>query len=141
MEEYPELLHTAIDTTDVRGLAEFYRQLMGLRYRDGDEPPGDGATDDADWLVLVDATGREKLAFQQVDRLDADDLAGARRADADAPGPHGRAARPSSSDNGSVPRRSAPGWSSTGPTTPTSRSTSWPTRRATPSASSRAETT
>ncbi len=70
MEEYPELLHTAIDTTDVRGLAEFYRQLMGLRYREGDEPPPDGAGDDADWLVLVDAGGARKLAFQQVERLE-----------------------------------------------------------------------
>lgn len=68
--EYPQLLHTAIDTTDVRGLAEFYRQLLGLLYRQGDEPPTDGGADDADWLVLVDATGDRKLAFQQVDRLE-----------------------------------------------------------------------
>ena len=26
MSDYPQLLHTAIDTTDARGLAEFYRQ-------------------------------------------------------------------------------------------------------------------
>jgi hypothetical protein len=32
---YPWLLHTAIDTADVRGLAEFYRELLGLRYRSG----------------------------------------------------------------------------------------------------------
>ncbi len=69
MEEYPQLLHTAIDTTDVRGLAEFYRQLLGLRYRPGDEPPNDEAVDDADWLVLVDGDGTRKLAFQQVDSL------------------------------------------------------------------------
>lgn len=70
MPEYPQLLHTAIDTTDVRGLAEFYRLLLGLRYRHGDEPPADGAPDDADWLVLVDSTGARKLAFQQVPRLE-----------------------------------------------------------------------
>ena len=29
MAEYPRLLHTAIDTTDARALAEFYRQLLG----------------------------------------------------------------------------------------------------------------
>jgi catechol 2,3-dioxygenase-like lactoylglutathione lyase family enzyme len=69
MPEYPHLLHTAIDTTDARALAEFYRQLLGLRYRQGDEPPVDGA-DDADWLVLVDASGARKLAFQQVERLE-----------------------------------------------------------------------
>lgn len=69
MAEYPQLLHTVLDTTDCRGLAEFYRQLFGLRYRPGDEPPGDGEVDDADWLVLVDDSGARKLAFQQVDRL------------------------------------------------------------------------
>jgi catechol 2,3-dioxygenase-like lactoylglutathione lyase family enzyme len=68
--EYPRLLHTAIDTTDVRGLAEFYRQLLGLRYRDGDDPPAEGVADDADWLVLVDSNGARKLAFQQVERLE-----------------------------------------------------------------------
>lgn len=70
MAEYPELLHTAIDTTDARGLAEFYRQLLGLHYRPGDEPPGGDATDDADWLVLVDADGSRRLAFQEVERLE-----------------------------------------------------------------------
>ena len=70
MAEYPQLLHTALDTTDARALAEFYRQLLGLRYRPGDEPPDKGDADDADWLVLVDANGARKLAFQQVDRLE-----------------------------------------------------------------------
>lgn len=69
MSEFPHLMHTAIDTTDCRGLAEFYRELLGLRYRPGDEPPTTGA-DDADWLVLVDAEGRRCLAFQGVGRLD-----------------------------------------------------------------------
>jgi catechol 2,3-dioxygenase-like lactoylglutathione lyase family enzyme len=67
--DFPQLLHTVLDTTDARGLAEFYRQLLGLRYRPGDELPADGVADDADWLVLVDAEGRRKLAFQAVDRL------------------------------------------------------------------------
>jgi catechol 2,3-dioxygenase-like lactoylglutathione lyase family enzyme len=61
---YPRLLHTVLDTTDVPGLAEFYRELLGLQYRPGDEP-----TADADWLVLVDADGHRVLAFQLVDRL------------------------------------------------------------------------
>ena len=69
MAEYPQLLHTAIDTTDVRGLAEFYRQLLGLQYRPGDDLPDQGP-DDADWLVLVDRDGARKLAFSQVDRLE-----------------------------------------------------------------------
>ena len=70
MGDYPQLLQTAIDTTDVRGLAEFYRQLFGLRYRQGDEPPPNDEHADADWLVLVDGDGQRKLAFQQVERLE-----------------------------------------------------------------------
>jgi catechol 2,3-dioxygenase-like lactoylglutathione lyase family enzyme len=70
LSEYPRLLHTAIDTTDARGLAEFYRQLLGLQYRQGDEPPPGGDSDDADWLVLVDPSGGRQLAFQQVERLE-----------------------------------------------------------------------
>lgn len=69
MADYPRLLHTVLDTTDVRGLAEFYRELLGLAYRPGDESPADGP-DDADWLVLVDGDGTRKLAFQQVERLE-----------------------------------------------------------------------
>jgi len=69
MAEYPQLMHTVLDTTQPRELAEFYRRLLGLRYRPGDEPPTDGAPDDADWLVLVDSDGVRKLAFQQVDQL------------------------------------------------------------------------
>ena len=69
MAEHPRLLHTVLDTTDCRGLAEFYRRLLGLRYRPGDEPPADGSPDTADWLVLTDADGARRLAFQQVDEL------------------------------------------------------------------------
>lgn len=69
MDEYPQLLQTALDCTDARELAEFYRQLLGLRYRSGDEPPTDGVRDDADWLVLIDVNGLRRLAFQQVDDL------------------------------------------------------------------------
>jgi len=69
MTEYPRLLHTVLDTTDARALAEFYRELLGLQYRPGDEPPADGSPDDEGWLVLVNATGARQLAFQQVDEL------------------------------------------------------------------------
>jgi catechol 2,3-dioxygenase-like lactoylglutathione lyase family enzyme len=62
---YPVLLHTAIDAPDCRGLAEFYRQLLGLEYRPGDQAPTDGSEDDADWLVLVDAHGNRVLAVQE----------------------------------------------------------------------------
>lgn len=64
MPEHPRLLHTVLDTTGPRGLAEFYRELLGLHYRPGDEP-----TDDADWLVLVDDAGRRVLAVQLVPEL------------------------------------------------------------------------
>jgi catechol 2,3-dioxygenase-like lactoylglutathione lyase family enzyme len=67
---HPKLLHTVLDTPDVRGLAEFYRQLLDLRYRPGDEPPSDGV-DDADWLVLTDEYGVRKLAFQLADHHQA----------------------------------------------------------------------
>jgi catechol 2,3-dioxygenase-like lactoylglutathione lyase family enzyme len=68
---YPRILHTAIDTTDCRRLAEFYRVLLGLRYRPGDEPPADeGDPDDSGWLVLTDDDGERKLAFSQVERLE-----------------------------------------------------------------------
>ncbi|HET9020385.1 MAG TPA: VOC family protein [Ornithinibacter sp.] len=69
MSDHPTLLHTVLDTTDVRGLAEFYRSLLGLRYRPGDEPPDDGTPDDADWLVLTAEDGTRRLAFQGVESL------------------------------------------------------------------------
>jgi catechol 2,3-dioxygenase-like lactoylglutathione lyase family enzyme len=60
----PRLLHTVLDGPDVRRLAEFYRRLLGLHYRPGDEPPAQGTADDADWLVLTEADGTRRLAFQ-----------------------------------------------------------------------------
>jgi catechol-2,3-dioxygenase len=61
---FPRLLHTVLDTTDARGLAEFYRELLGLCYR-----PGDEGTGPAEWLVLLDGDGARVLAFQQVEQL------------------------------------------------------------------------
>ncbi|HMM94620.1 VOC family protein [Phycicoccus sp.] len=69
MGQSPRLLHTVLDTTDVRGSAEFWRELLGLVYRPGDEPPADGEPDDADWLVLTEADGTRRLAFQEVEEL------------------------------------------------------------------------
>jgi catechol-2,3-dioxygenase len=64
---HPRLRQVVLDTVDVRGLAEFYRALLGIEYRPGDEPTDDaGAT--ADWLVLRTDAGAG-LAFQQVDEL------------------------------------------------------------------------
>ncbi len=61
----PRLLHTVLDTDDVRGTAEFWRQLLDLRYRPGDEEVADGE----DWLVLTDHDGNRRLAFQLTDDL------------------------------------------------------------------------
>ncbi len=69
MTHRPQLFQVVLDTTDVRKLAEFYRQFLDLPYRPGDEPPADGSPDDADWLVLVTSSGERGLAFQQVDSL------------------------------------------------------------------------
>jgi len=62
---YPVVLHTAIDTRDCRGLAEFYRELLGLHYRQGEEPPTDGRPDGADWLVLLDDNGSRVVTVQE----------------------------------------------------------------------------
>jgi catechol 2,3-dioxygenase-like lactoylglutathione lyase family enzyme len=68
---FPFIRQTVLDTTDPRRLAEFYRQLFGLRYRPGDEPPGSGQPDPRgqDWLVLKSSDGDAGLAFQKVREL------------------------------------------------------------------------
>jgi hypothetical protein len=62
MDGYPTLRQVVLDGTDIRALAEFYRQMFGLTYRAGDE-----RADGQDWLVLHG--GGIRLAFQQVDEL------------------------------------------------------------------------
>jgi catechol 2,3-dioxygenase-like lactoylglutathione lyase family enzyme len=68
---FPQLRQVVLDCTDARLLAEFYRRLLGLRYRPGDEPPPAGEPDPSgqEWLVLADTAGRNRLAFQQVAAL------------------------------------------------------------------------
>ncbi len=68
---YPALRQVVLDTTDARALAEFYRELLGLRYRAGDEPPPAGEPDPngQDWLVLRGDDDRTTVAFQQVAHL------------------------------------------------------------------------
>lgn len=67
----PKLCQVVLDCTDARALAEFYRSLLGLVYRPGDEPPQAGLPDERgrDWLVLRTPEGASQLAFQQVARL------------------------------------------------------------------------
>jgi hypothetical protein len=72
----PSIRQVVLDTTEPRRLAEFYRELFGLSYRAGDEPPAEGEPDPRgdDWLVLrnpVDADRGIGLAFQKVDELAA----------------------------------------------------------------------
>jgi catechol 2,3-dioxygenase-like lactoylglutathione lyase family enzyme len=68
----PRLSQVVLDTTDARRAAEFWRQLMGLTYRPGHEPPAPGADDTAnrDWLNLRLPDGTPLLAFQQVAELE-----------------------------------------------------------------------
>ena len=66
---FPDLVQTVMDCTDARELAEFYRQLLGYQYRPGDEPSAHGPGDVPDWLVLRDANGTNRLAFQLVEKL------------------------------------------------------------------------
>jgi catechol 2,3-dioxygenase-like lactoylglutathione lyase family enzyme len=68
---FPSLRQVVLDSTDARGLAEFYRELLGYEYRTGDEAPLAGE-DDArgrDYLVLTHPSGSPRVAFQQVDEL------------------------------------------------------------------------
>jgi catechol-2,3-dioxygenase len=62
MGDRPVLMHTAVDALDVRRLAAFYRDLLGLHPRPGDE-------DSDDWVVLLDEDGRRVMAINLVDRL------------------------------------------------------------------------
>jgi hypothetical protein len=70
-QRFPRLRQVVLDGTDVRLLAEFYRRLLGWRYRPGDEPPPAGEPDPQgkDWLVLRDPAGGVQVAFQQVASL------------------------------------------------------------------------
>jgi hypothetical protein len=67
----PRLRSVVLDAPDARGLAEFYRRLLGYEYRPGDEPPPAGQPDPraADWLILLDPEAGGRLAFQPVDEL------------------------------------------------------------------------
>lgn len=69
----PVLRQVVLDTMDARALAEFYRRLLDLTYRPGDEPPAAGAPDPQaqEWLALRDRDGRPNIAFQPVAVLPA----------------------------------------------------------------------
>ena len=88
----PHLRQVVLDSTDARASAEFWRQLLGLVYREGHEPPPLGDDDPAgrDWLNLLTPSGDARLAFQQVKVQSPNDVARTDRAPAVAPRPHRR---------------------------------------------------
>jgi catechol 2,3-dioxygenase-like lactoylglutathione lyase family enzyme len=57
---HPVVRQTVLDCRDPRRLGDFYRDLLGLEYRPGDETPREGE----DWLVLRPTDGPHGLAFQ-----------------------------------------------------------------------------
>ena len=92
----PKLRQVVLDTEDARGLAEFYRELLGLAYRQGDEPPPPGRARRTRPGLAGAADGEGvALAFQQVEPRPAVDVARARPA-ADAAPRHDASARPRS---------------------------------------------
>jgi Glyoxalase-like domain len=68
---FPQLRSVVLDTTDARHLAEFYRQLLGYRYRVEDEPRGDagGNPEPEDFLMVLSPDGAHRLSFQRVGKL------------------------------------------------------------------------
>jgi catechol 2,3-dioxygenase-like lactoylglutathione lyase family enzyme len=69
---FPRIAQVVLDCKDLRALAEFYRQLLDMRYRKGDEPESGGPEaggEEKDWLVLRSETGGTGMAFQRVDEL------------------------------------------------------------------------
>jgi hypothetical protein len=71
--DVPALRAVAIDATNARDVAEFWRQLLGYSYRPGDEAPLPGEPDPKgeDWVVLTDQEGQARLAVQHVAELPA----------------------------------------------------------------------
>ena len=67
----PQLCQVVLDCTNPRVSAEFWRQLLGLTYREGHQPPGAGEEDimGQDWLNLLTPVGEPRLAFQKVTEL------------------------------------------------------------------------
>lgn len=64
MAGYPRLKQVVLDAEDVIELAEFYRQLLGLRYPPGRDPEACEHADPVDWLNLISADGGTQIAIQ-----------------------------------------------------------------------------
>jgi hypothetical protein len=66
---FPLYRQVVLDTTDARGLAEFYRQLLGYVYRAGDGPPPAGEADPEGFIIIHHPSGHPRVAFQSVGTL------------------------------------------------------------------------
>jgi glyoxalase superfamily protein len=68
---FPQFRQVVLDSTNPRASAEFWRQLLGLVYRQGHESPGpdDGDPAGREWLNLLTPEGAACLAIQGVDDL------------------------------------------------------------------------
>lgn len=64
MAGYPCLKQVVLDAEDVVELAEFYRQLLGLRYPPGREPDSGERAEPIDWLNLIGDDGGTEIAIQ-----------------------------------------------------------------------------
>ena len=62
-ERRPSLIATVLDADDVRGVAGFWHEFLGLPYRPGQGP------DDGTFVVLDDAAGNPALVVQEVAEL------------------------------------------------------------------------
>ncbi|MGX5694478.1 VOC family protein [Dermacoccus abyssi] len=60
---FPQLLHPTVDATNVREVANFYGDLLGLSH--GAIPAGD----EPQWVELMDSLGVVRLAVQRVESL------------------------------------------------------------------------
>ena len=60
---FPRLLHPTVDAVNVRDVAVFYGELLGLNH------DADVAGGEPQWVELVDSTGAVRLAVQRVDSL------------------------------------------------------------------------
>lgn len=61
--DFPRLLHPTVDAVNVREVATFYSELLGLNH---DANPAGG---EPQWVNLVDLLGTVRLAVQRVESL------------------------------------------------------------------------
>jgi predicted enzyme related to lactoylglutathione lyase len=60
---FPQLRSIVLDATDARGLATFYRELLGWSFHPDD-------VGDAEWVVII-GPQQQRIAFQRVPSLTA----------------------------------------------------------------------